>query len=249
MPFRVNGNSKYIISLENNKVVKRSLNEDNRLLISARKQLNFKSSYFKTPKIYEYDNKHIEMEYIKGDSFYDFFIKASKRDLDEFIYKIEGYFNENVVGYYDLPIELIKNKIETFNNNERLLKAIKDIKSIKIKLGPCHGDFTLSNMIFSNDIYLIDFLDSYLESPTMDILKLRQDTDLYWSFNMTKYIKDEVKLKIGLKYIDDWIKDRYKVEYYNLLQTINLYRIINYTTNKNVLDYLEKNIDKLCQHL
>jgi tRNA A-37 threonylcarbamoyl transferase component Bud32 len=247
MPFRVNGNSNYIISVDDDKVIKKSQIEDNRLLLSAKKQIGFKSKYFKVPKIYNFDNRNITMEYVKGDTFYDFFIRSSKRDLDEFIFKLEGYFNENIVGNYEIPIKIIKDKLDTFNNNKRLLDMIKDIEYLKVKIGPCHGDFTLSNMIFSDDIYLIDFLDSYLESPTMDILKLRQDTHLYWSFNMTKYIKDEVKLKIGLKYIDDWITETYDFEYYNLLQAINLYRIINYTSNKNVLDYLEKNISKLCE--
>jgi tRNA A-37 threonylcarbamoyl transferase component Bud32 len=249
MHFKVKGNSNYKLIVNNGIVIKKSDFEDDRLLISAKKQLKFKSNYFKTPKIYSYDNKHIEMEYIKGDSFYDFFIRASKRDLDDFIDSLEGYFKENIIGEYLMKNDIIKSKVKKIDTNDKILEAIDNIDNIRIKMGPCHGDFTLSNMIFSDDFYLIDFLDSYLETPTMDLVKLRQDTHLYWSFNMTNNIKDKVKLKIGLKYIDDWINDNYNIEYYNLLQCINLYRIYSYTNNKNILDYLEKNINYLCEHL
>lgn len=253
MPFKVNGNSNYKLILDNDKVIKYSSCEDERLLISAKKQMEFKSKFFKTPKIYEYDNKHITMEYINGDSFYDFFIRASKRDLDDFIARIDGYFKERIIGNYNMPIELVKDKIKTFDSSiiesNKILDLIENIDNIPVKIGVCHGDLTLSNMIFTDDVYLIDFLDSYIESPTIDILKLRQDTDLYWSFNMINIKIDHVKLKIGLKYIDDWIKSVYDVKYYNLLQCINLYRIYRYSKDNKILEYLKNNINNLCEHL
>jgi len=116
-------------------------------------------------------------------------------------------------------------------------------------VGNCHGDMTLSNMIFGKDIYLIDFLDSYIESPTLDLIKLRQDTHLYWSLNMIDKTTDLTKIKLGLNYIDNWILDNYKIEDYELLQIINLLRIYPYTKDEKIINWLDTNIKKLCELL
>ena len=104
-------------------------------------------------------------------------------------------------------------------------------------------------MIFAEDIYLIDFLDSYMETPTIDILKLRQDTHLHWGFNMVDNVRDVVKIKIGLGYIDEWIMDTFDIDQYNLLQSINLFRIFPYTDDPKIKEYLTRNIRKLCERL
>jgi len=104
-------------------------------------------------------------------------------------------------------------------------------------------------MIFAEDIYLIDFLDSYIESPTMDIIKLRQDTHLYWSLNMVDKVIDLTKIKLGLQYIDNWLVNNYPIENYEIFQIINLLRIYPYTNDDKIKLYLDKNINKLCKLL
>ena len=51
-------------------------------------------------------------------------------------------------------------------------------------VGPCHGDLTLSNIILdtASGVTLIDFLDTYLDSPLQDASKLKQDYIYGWSF-------------------------------------------------------------------
>lgn len=51
-------------------------------------------------------------------------------------------------------------------------------------IGRCHGDLTLSNVILdpASGITLIDFLDTFLESPLQDVAKLKQDFVYGWSF-------------------------------------------------------------------
>lgn len=53
-----------------------------------------------------------------------------------------------------------------------------------LPLGPCHGDLTLSNLILdtASGITLIDFLDTFLETPLQDVAKLKQDFVYGWSF-------------------------------------------------------------------
>jgi thiamine kinase-like enzyme len=64
-------------------------------------------------------------------------------------------------------------------------------------IGPCHGDLTLSNLILDPvaGITLIDFLDTFLESPLQDVAKLKQDFVYGWSFrkdSSTLGIKAEI---------------------------------------------------------
>ena len=249
MSFKVKGNSGYELRVEKNNVIKYALKDDPRLVISAQKQKEFKSNFFKTPKVYDINKSSFTMEYINGDSFIDFFTRASKRDLDWFITKLDGYFKERIIGEYEIPISIFKEKLSSLPEATGLLDYIGNKKSIKIKSGMCHGDMTFSNMIFAEDVYLIDFLDTYLDSPTMDILKLRQDTQLSWSFNMIKKIRDPIKVKIGLQYIDEWVTSTFDVESYNILQCINLYRIFPYTNDPQIEIFLKQNIHKLCEHL
>lgn len=84
----------------------------------------------------------------------------------------------------------------------RLVNACKDIvdtlpAEMAFPLGPCHGDLTLSNLILDpvSGITLIDFLDTFLESPLQDVVKLKQDFVYGWSFrkdSRTLGIKAEI---------------------------------------------------------
>ena len=189
------------------------------------------------------------MEYIQGQSFSEFFNLATKYDLDLLIEKLDGYFSETIIGEINLPVSVLTNKLTSLPNNENLLSLLSNKEFIKVKVGNCHGDMTLSNMIFDNNIYLIDFLDSYIESPTMDIVKLRQDTHLLWSLNMVDTPLDLTKIKIGLEYIDKWICANFNVDDYEILQIINLLRIYPYSTDEKIKIWIDKNIKKLCEHL
>ena len=249
MDFQVKGHSKYNLKLENNIVTKSSFNDDKRLVISATKQKKFKSNFFKKPKVYQIESDSFQMEYIKGESFSQFFNTATKRDLDFLIKKIDGYLKENIIGNVDIPISVFKNKLKSLPNGEDLLHIFGNKEFINVHVGLSHGDLTFSNMIFAEETYLIDFLDSYLESPTIDIVKLRQDTDLFWSLNMIDENVDLTKIKLCLNYIDSWIESNYKIEDYNILQIINLVRIYPYTSDNKIKTWLEKNINKLCETL
>jgi tRNA A-37 threonylcarbamoyl transferase component Bud32 len=249
MGIKVRGNSGYNLKIVENRVIKSSLTPDLRLIKSAQKQNEFSSAYFKTPKIFTITESSFTMEYINGGSFVDFFNYASKRDLDGLINKFEGYFKERTIGEGFVSTDIIKKKLKDIPESNEMIDYLDEIQAIKIKYGLCHGDLTFSNMIFAEDIYLIDFLDSYMESPTIDVLKLRQDTHLHWGFNMVDTIRDPVKLKLGFKYIDEWIMDTFDIDQYNLLQAINLFRIFPYTNDPKIKEYLTQNIRKLCEHL
>jgi hypothetical protein len=65
------------------------------------------------------------------------------------------------------------------------LNVVNDLPSeLAFPMGNCHGDLTLSNVILdsASGISLIDFLDTYLETPLQDVAKLKQDFVYGWSF-------------------------------------------------------------------
>jgi len=247
--FKVKGHSNYNLKLHENVVTKSASSGDTRLVKSAIKQKEFKSNYFKSPKVLEINRDSFLMEYIQGESFSQFFTLATKRDLDGLIRKLDGYFKERIIGETTLPINILKDKLKSLPNGDTLLPLLNSESDIQIKVGLSHGDMTLSNMIFTDEIYLIDFLDSYVESPTMDLVKLRQDTHLHWSLNMVNSVTDLSKIKLGLSYIDRWLVKNYPIEKYELLQIINLQRIYPYTNDTKIKNYLETNINKLCELL
>ena len=65
-------------------------------------------------------------------------------------------------------------------------------------------------MLFDNsDIVVIDFLDTFLDTPLQDIVKIRQDSKYFWSLNLVNKIQDSVKVKQSLNYIDEKIKKEF----------------------------------------
>ena len=72
------------------------------------------------------------------------------------------------------------NKPGTIENYEMVFDYLNNnIPNLNIYKNVCHGDLTLSNLIFkNNEIYCIDFLDSFIDSPIIDLVKLKQDSSL-----------------------------------------------------------------------
>ena len=128
------------------------------------------------------------------------------------------------------------------------------INSLQIPVGLCHGDLTFSNVLFNgNNYYLIDFLDSFVETPLQDIVKIRQDTRYYWSQLMYTKQYDAVRLRIVCDKIDSEIDSYFRGKYqwyadnYKTVQLMNILRILPYTHEERVVTYL-KNILKELLH-
>ena len=146
----------------------------------------------------------------------------------------DKFLNEEEYNYVINKINILKNDIEKICN-------------INIPIGYCHGDLTLSNMLLNtvdNNIYLIDFLDSFIETPLFDIIKVRQDTKFFWSLKMLNMSIDKNKIKIVLNYLDKKIDnyfqkyDFYNDKIYDYFEIINLLRVLQYCKNKDIKDFL-----------
>jgi thiamine kinase-like enzyme len=130
-------------------------------------------------------------------------------------------------------------------------KALATSKPLTVPVGICHGDLTFSNILVSNlghtseyqKTILIDFLDSFVETPMQDMVKLRQDTVYYWSSYLYSQEIDSSRLDTVFRYIDKkihnhFIKYSFYTEHYKLFQTINLLRVLCYCKNEHIASFL-----------
>lgn len=212
----------------------------------------------------------LKMNYVYSKNFVNYFEYAGFEQITNFInamrkflvYEIRNSTMGTVKGSV-LKEKFIDVKNKTLSNpilkNDSEIIAIIDksehifnsVKDMQMPIGKCHGDLTFSNILFSdNNYHLIDFLDSFVESPLLDIVKLRQDSAYLWSQLMYSGNCDTIRLKIIAKKIDseidkfasqfDWYNDNYKI-----FQLMNFLRILQYAKDTVVINYLKNVINQL----
>lgn len=246
------GNSGSIISLHNTKVRKSWPSNNNRLKKQIEKQSNFvPHDVFKSPEIldwgWEDNNLYFEMEYINGATSIDYFSLIDKNGID--------LFSKNLISFLEMQIKksefqfvsvnILFNKIENIKITNELkvkitnfIQKITTMNDLLLPVGKCHGDLTFANMIFkNNEIYLIDFLDCFLESPIQDIVKIRQETKGFWSLLINKKECDLIKLKLNFTNLDANIDNHFK-KYVWYKKYVDVFEILNYA---RILPYVEKN--------
>ncbi len=122
---------------------------------------------------------------------------------------------------------------------ERLGRQVRELDTISIPVGRCHGDLTMSNLMIARDasaLALIDFLDSFIESPLLDLAKLRQDTAHCWTALMTDAHVDVLRFRQIMGVFDrllfepfcqlDWFRDHIE-----LMTDLTLLRIAPYASD------------------
>ena len=259
---QIKGNSGAILTIKNNKIIKDHplLKHKQRLKQQKNKQLYFLKKYkFKniyTPKVFPNKNIFI-MEMIKNSkNFLQFIEKADKSQIDILIKSLNIFLEKSITEsvYKNIKFNLIKNKYESIDKKEfksKLDKLFKKFKYNKILIpcGFCHGDLSLANILFLNKkIYFIDFLNTFLDSPIQDMVKLRQDTKHYWMTHIQN-IKSK-KIISKLKYMDKEFDKRFNKfkfykKFYKLFQFLNLTRILPYAKSYKNRKYLYKSIKSL----
>ncbi len=246
-----------------------------RLQAQIRKQNDFRHALTNpaiiVPELYdEADNPGLysaRMEFLPYLNFIDFLGVCSVPALMQSIKAIEGFIDHNLRTEYQtvntsalLKLDEISRNVsgephkqeidQLFGNKlrDRLTK-----KEINIPNGWCHGDFTLSNIVFSangNCIGLFDFLDSYIDSPIMDLVKLRQDTHLHWSLTKSKKPFSHLRVCQGLRQLDLFTKSKLSAlgisgKEYNILQSVNVLRILPYANDTTTLNFIQTSLKTL----
>lgn len=222
------------------------------------------------PKIFEVEQSStdatIKMEYIYSKNFVEYFENAGFEQIKYLIGAIKYFIDLeiNASTMQTVPSNILTDKMadvarkveknahlkddaeaqELVRRSSEVMNAVGDMV---MPVGTCHGDLTFSNILFNgNNYYLIDFLDSFIESPLLDIVKIRQDTAYLWSTLMYHKPFDKVRLSIVSEKIDKAIDEYFTAKYdwyrtyYMPLQLMNFLRILQYGKDDKVIAYLKR---------
>lgn len=225
------------------------------------------------PKIIKMDTTDqsviLKMPYVYSRSFVGFFEHAGLEQIKDFTDALCDFLSYEIGGSYMslVKADVLKTKFEDVYNKtlsnphtmtdpevvdilNRSSVYFNECKDMMLPVGRCHGDLTFSNVLFSgSNYYLIDFLDSFVESPLLDIVKIRQDSAYLWSVLMYSGEYDKIRLSIVAKKIDEAI-DKFASQYewyrhYKLFQLMNFLRILQYAKEDKVISYLKNVINNL----
>lgn len=244
----------------------------NRLVLQAEKQrvaARVAYQHIRVPEVFDIktdsETTVVKMQYIYSRNFIEFFEQAGFEQVDYLIGALK-YFIEYEISqcedqrvradifrqkFVDVRSKVEKNSIYEGDNKiasilNRSQAVFASLEDMLLPVGLCHGDLTFSNVLFNgNNYYLIDFLDSFVETPLQDIVKIRQDTCYRWSQLMYTKRYDVVRLRIVCdkidREIDGYFSQKYAwyQKYYKTMQLMNILRILPYAHERKVADYLE----------
>ena len=231
------GRSGCTFYLDANGIILRKISSDieynDRLYSQYLKQSKFEdNNNFSTPTPHNFNKSNnlyqFDMEYIHGKTFNSFCLDSNVDEILGFAKNLQMFLSDN-----------IKNSILTEINFNKL-----QIKSLLI--GKNHGDLTMSNIMFSDKYYLIDFLDNPYETPLNDLIKIKQDTEHNFYFNLLG--KVDTKVKVCLDYIDKELNKKFdyiiKSHEFIWLSIFNLLRVLPYLKNKKEIESILKSLKK-----
>jgi len=216
-----------------------SLKYNERLKNQCFKQGEFKSEFVFAPKIFDYGYKndlfYFDMEFINGQSFNTIVRDSDLKSIKFYFDIILNLISENLKNSLIINFKQeIENKLKSIDIKYNIPKIIVTKQASKLNSGYCHGDLTFENIIVKdNKVFLIDFLDSYIDSPIIDISKLKQDLILNWSNRFKKHNNlNLIKNQWLNNYLDSFSdKIGLSSEAIELQKKITLLRILPYTNN------------------
>ena len=229
--------------------------------------------HIRVPQVYEINRDDtsvlIKMEYVYSKSFVGYFEYAGFEQISYFIKALCLFIDYEVANstmqvvssdilkekFADVKKKTVSNVAlkddeEVLDILERSSAYFENAQDMILPIGKCHGDLTFSNILFNgNNYYLIDFLDSFVESPLLDIVKIRQDSSYLWSQLMYSGECDSIRLKIVADKIDrEIVRFASKYEWfshYKLFQLMNFLRILQYAKEPRVINYLKNVLNQL----
>ncbi len=246
----IEGNSRCIIEIDGKKLRKISPTAEYspRLQRQIQKQRSFSEAnrlkFCRTPAVlsegWDGGIYHVEMEYAHARDFVEFIMHASRDDLDRLVEQVGELIAAAVSAskMSVIPFHIVRQKLESIATATGydvigLLEKLPQA-DLNLPIGACHGDLTLSNILFGHGgLVVIDFLDSFIESPLQDMVKIRQDTFFQWSLQLYKLPCDYVRTQLALKYLDDRFQKQFQAyefyrNHYSIFQFLNLARILPY---------------------
>ena len=260
---RIKGNSKEKVEYKNGKIIKYNNTHSSRFCKNNGKYNKFiqmDQSLFKVPKIMYCSEERIVFEYIScNQTILDMIennsvteIKSIMSRIIEIIVFFLSHCNTiNVTEQVQQKIYSLQSVLSSNHYDKYFTYLLESCSEIEIPVGKCHGDLTFSNILFSRkDIYFIDFLDSFVESPLLDVVKLRQDTSIQWILSMNKEKYDFNKIKIAFFEIDKeintyFLQYKWYEKFYKMFQIINILRVIVYVEDTHTLNMLLTELERI----
>jgi len=200
-----------------------------------------------------------DMPYIKGANFTSFLKIASPQQLNQVLDGLNEYFthvSKSARAYDPLVLKRqITNKLKSLDTSQYrpfihfLLERTESIDLGELPCSFCHGDLTLANILFgSKHLYFLDFLDSYVDSFVIDLVKLKQD--LYWGWAIFTQQGFNWRVTLGAVYLWKQLALQYKqyvdTDLFRLLDAVNFLRIepyLTHTSHKWMLKYIIQELD------
>ncbi|MBS0209191.1 MAG: phosphotransferase [Planctomycetes bacterium] len=264
---RIRGHSGCEVSFIDESTIRKSAKAQlsQRLKRQIEKQQDFSSAApferIRTPRVLRVnstsDAYYADMEFISAKDFVQFLTEAGQDALDGFLETVSGFIHANLANSRVVEVgHLVDAKLielERQNIPAQFIAAAREqcADGVVIPVGPCHGDLTLSNILFQTSrIYLLDFLDGFVESPILDIVKLRQDTCFGWSIELYDLEFDRTKVRIALRYLDRHIESAFATfdwyqRHYDLFQLINWMRILPYCRGRQTAGFVSRRLAQI----
>jgi hypothetical protein len=266
----IQGNSPCVIEITDDVVRKSATSADYapRLQKQITKQREFSATnklfFCTTPAIlsdkWNNDLYEASMQYIAGLDFIEFIKHASRDELELMCNHIDRVIDQSIAAspISTVPYSLLADKIRAIGQQctSQVLQLFSKFPSddLQIPCGVCHGDLTLSNILFCHTtIALIDFLDNFVETPLQDMAKVRQDTCYLWSCQLYRQPYDTIRTSLALKFMDARLDQLFKrrdfyVRHYPIFQYVNLARILPYCKTPQLLQHVERSMQTLVEH-
>lgn len=264
----VKGNSGFGIELVNELTIRKSSSGKGaeRLKRQIEKQIEFHQRYsshdrVRTPRILSTGTAagayYADMEFVAAKDFVQFLCEADRHALDNFSAVMADFIKANLEGAKEKDVSGdIRAKLKELRERGVPAPYVEMAEGhcqgpVHIPVGTCHGDLTLSNILFKGEVlYLLDFLDSYVESPLQDVVKVRQDTYFCWSLLLYQSDFNWPRVQISLQYLDRQIDDAFQSydwykRHYDLFQFINMMRVLPYCVETKTTQLVTEALDAM----
>lgn len=207
------------------------------------------------------DRAELLMPYVVGITGHLFPVHATRSAAQELSMSLSTllYFELNESREERVPITLFKDKLTDVSaatcdadlkyQVDNCMRVVDKLPAeLLFPIGPCHGDLTLGNVILDarSGVTLIDFLDTYLETPLQDIAKLKQDFVYGWSFRKESsnlIIKAEILCRYHYPQAMLQIERMYPVQI-QLLTLMTLARVAPYVKDVLTKQWVIKSLTK-----
>lgn len=200
------------------------------------KQREFEHCLIRKPSVYEFgaedERFYFTMEYVNGVQLSTFISRNTVRDVDPLIEQLITFVRSNICDVTTDFAAPLREKLSSISSTtdhpiDRYVRYCEAFDWSAIPTGYCHGDLTFENiLVHQSNLYFIDFLDSFFETPYLDLSKLLLDVLVLWSWRFETrrpIIKNAHIYDIVLSQLQN-----HEVEIVRRLLVLNLLQILPY---------------------